>query len=341
MSFTRTSMLLALLACALLHCSSAAFNPNPKGSGGIAFAFSGAGGRIAQHCALMESLVRGLNPSGKQVRPDVLSGASSGSISAVALNAIIYTEEHNLTNGFGWDDYKELMFTITSSDIYDNSWEGIAKIFAVNVFEGYFLDNSRLGPFLQPYLLKMGFNKLSDLPIPTAISIVNQTSGDSIRLWSNDPANADLDLLDIMIASASIPVAFPPKLIPSIDPVTLWIDGGTGIDTLPVYAPLHDAQVDELYVICYDGAFTSGGALDLPYYLQDLTLLKNSVAAIEDMRVDLFNGGIDIAQRSNVTSWLYMPSLNESFSALDFDHEKLQYMLTHQWTLSNDPAPLN
>lgn len=318
-----------------------AFNPNPKGSGGIAFSFSGAGGRIAQHLALMEALVTGQNPSGNKIRPDVVAGASSGAISAIALNAILKTQEQNITDGFGWDDYKELVWGMSSGDVYDNSWLGVAEILTKNVFYGYLLNNAPLEEYMGPYLQKMGFNKMSDLYIPTQLSIVNQTSGDSIRLWSNDPAVADVNLLDVLIASASMPVVFPPKLIPSYDPITLWVDGGTGIDTLPVYGPLHDAKVDELYIICYGGAFTAGGALDLPPLLQDLLLVKNTVAMFEDMRVDLFNGGVDIAARSNVTSYMYMPNLNETFSALDFDHEKYEYLLAHNWALQNDPTRLN
>lgn len=37
----------------------------------------------------MEALYKGLYPAGKPIRPDYLSGASSGALSAVALNAII------------------------------------------------------------------------------------------------------------------------------------------------------------------------------------------------------------------------------------------------------------
>jgi len=288
----------------------------------------------------MEILSKGLSPSKLKVRPDFISGASSGSISAVALNAILYAEENNITNGFSWDDYKELVFNLQSSEVYDDSWEGIAEIFTYNIYEGYFLNNTPLVNYLGAYLQKMNFLTMGDLYIPTAISVVNQSSGDSIRLWSNYPANKDLDLLEVMIASASLPIAFPPRTITGLGNQS-FIDGGTGIDTLPVYAPLHDALVDTLYIICYGGAFTSGGGNDLPDVLDDIVLLKNALATIEDMRVDLFNGGVDMAARSNITSFLYVPELNQTFSALDFDHEKFEYEIAYQWGILNDPLPLN
>lgn len=50
----------------------------------------------------------------------------------------------------------------------------------------------------------MNISKFGELYLPTAISLVNQTSGDSIRLWSDDPQYADLDLLDVVMASAGI-----------------------------------------------------------------------------------------------------------------------------------------
>jgi predicted acylesterase/phospholipase RssA len=37
----------------------------------------------------------------------------------------------------------------------------------------------------------------------------------------------DIDLIDIMMASAALPIAFPPRIIPGLGNTT-WIDGGTG-----------------------------------------------------------------------------------------------------------------
>jgi len=282
----------------------------------------------------MEALVKGLSPSGEKIVPSYLSGASSGFISAVALNAILEQE-----NGFTWDDYKEMLFNITSSDVFDNSWEGIAKILTYNIYEGYFLDNSRLAAYLAPYLQKMNYEKFGDLYLPTAVTLVNQSSGDSIRFWSNDPRYADLNLIELLLATAALPIAFPTRTVTGLGS-TIWIDGGTGIDTLPVYAPLHNPNVTQLFILCYGSAFTSGGS-ELPDYLNDIAILANTMAAINDMRVDLFNGGIDIVQRANISAYGYIPQLNQTFSALDFDHEKYEYEVTSAWTRLNNPMALN
>src|SRR5687767_14854222 len=64
-----------------------------------------------------------------------------------------------------------------------------------------------------------------------------------------------------------------------------------GIDTLPVFPLLHHPNVTEVYAVVYGSALTSGGA-QLPSYLSDILLLVNAIATINDMRVDLFAGGI-------------------------------------------------
>lgn len=306
---------------------------------GIGFAFSGAGGRIAQHGALMEALNKGLYPAGKPIRPDYISGASSGAISAVALNALIQTAEQKLPNGFTWDDYKKLVFDLTTGDVFDNSWEGITKIMTHNIFAGYFLDNTPLRKYLEPWIKKMNYSQFGDLYIPTAISLVNQSSGNSHRFWSTDPRYRNINLLDMIMGSASLPIAFSPMKIDGLGD-TIWIDGGTGIDTIPVEALIQNPDVTEMYLICYGSAFTSGGS-GLPDYLADIYLLANALATINDMRVDLFYGALDNAVNSHVTTYTFIPDLNQTFSALDFDHEKLEYDLAMDWALKNNPTRVN
>jgi predicted acylesterase/phospholipase RssA len=306
---------------------------------GIGFAFSGAGGRIGQHASLMEALVKGLSPDGIKRRPSYLAGASSGAISTIALNAILQTEDQHLQNGFSWDDYRNLVFNLKTSDVYDNSVWGIAKILTYNIFEGYFLDNTPLRSYLAPYLQKMNYSKLGDLYLPTCITLVNQSSGLDVRLWSTDPQYKNLDILDVIMATTALPMAFPPRQVTGLGD-TIWIDGGTGIDTLPVFPLLHHANVSEVYAIVYGSALTSGGA-QLPSYLADILIVVNALSAINDMRVDLFAGAFDIAARSSTPSFSYMPALNQTFSALDFDQEKFEYTLAMDWALQNNPTPLN
>lgn len=83
-----------------------------------------------------------------------------------------------------------------------DSREGLAKVFTYNLYEGYILDNTPLEKMLGEYFQRMGYKKLGDLYLPTAITIVNQSSGLDQRLWSTDPTYADLDLVEVVMASA-------------------------------------------------------------------------------------------------------------------------------------------
>jgi hypothetical protein len=60
---------------------------------------------------------------------------------------------------------------------------------------------------------------------------------------------------------------------------------------LPAWPLLHEHNVTEIYLICYSSALTSGGANNLPWYLADISIVYNALATIDDMRVDLFEGG--------------------------------------------------
>lgn len=313
-------------------------DPSKQGNG-IGFAFSGAGGRISQHAAMMEVLIKGMYPGGTPIIPDYVSGVSSGAISVCALSAIMETIERNLTNGINWDDYHQILWSLQTNDVYDNSVEGLAKILTYNIFEGYFLDSSNLRAFLTHFAEKVNYHKFGDLYFPTCLTVVNQSSGLDTRLCTWDPIAAEMDLVDVVMASAALPIAFPPQTIPAFGD-TLWIDGGTGIDTIPTYTLVNNPNVTTVYIICYSSALKDGGA-QLPWYLNGIKLLKNTLAVINDMRVDLYAGAIDIAKKSPKKTYSYIPTISGSFSALDFDDEKEEWTEVYQWALLNSPIALN
>lgn len=176
------------------------------------------------------------------------------------------------------------------------------------------MDNTPLRNYLSPWLKRMNYTRLGDLYLPTSISLVNQSSGNNVRLWSTDPIYKDLDLLEVLIASTSLPIAFPPRQVKGLGN-TIWIDGGTGVDTLPVQPLILNSNITDLYMICYGSAFTSGGS-GLPPYLDDILLLKNSIATINDMRVDLFIGAYQSAINSKIKTYSYIPVLNETVNFL-------------------------
>jgi len=287
---------------------------------------------------MAEALLTGNYPNGTPLRPDYLSGASSGSISSVLVNAIIESQETHRIN-WTWTHVKSLLFNLTTSTVIDLSWEGIAHI-EINMVEGFILDNTPFINFLKTQFSQMGYNTLGDLYLPTAISLVNQSSGLPQRFWSDDPQYKNLSLVEVVIASCSIPVAFIPRQVSGLGN-TYWIDGGTGIDTLPVFSLLNRIDVNFVYVICYSSALTSGGGTE-PNWIQDIPLLENFIATFDNMRVELFLAGISMLSTQHTKSaFSFIPKLNQSFSTFDFDDEVLEYTLASNWAHLNPPLRLN
>merc|ERR1712000_8778 len=311
---------------------------NPAKPGSYALAFSGAGGRIAQHAAMMAALLNGTFPGGGNVRhiPEYLSGASSGALSAVMTSAIVETFEKKLppSQGISFEMYKYLLFHLSNGQIFDDSVAGIAEIFTHNIPAGYVLDTTPFETKLASWLKLMNYKVLGDLYIKTAISVVEQGTGHTWRLWSDDPTYSKLPILDVLMASTALPIAFKPRTIRGLGS-RLFIDGGTGIDTLPVVA-LVERKVDTIIGVVYASALTSGGA-HLPFPINHLNILSNALATINDMRVDLFEGAINVLESTNITCYTYIPTLSKVYSTLDFAHEQEEFDAVWQWTMSNAP----
>jgi len=79
----------------------------------------------------------------------------------------------------------------------------------------------------------MGFKTMKDLYIPTCLSVVDANTGLTARVCSDDPESADVPVIDALMASVALPVAFPMAKIRNFDPhivnsTGLFIDGGSG-----------------------------------------------------------------------------------------------------------------
>ncbi len=94
---------------------------------------------------------------------------------------------------------------------------------------------------LSQVLARLGYSKLRDVYLPTFFTIVDQQSGINVRLSSINPAHYNISLLDVLCSTTAIPIAFSPGSIPSLSGTARFIDGGTGIDFVPVI-PLLEAR---------------------------------------------------------------------------------------------------
>ena len=198
--------------------------PLPSERSGTAILLTGAAARIPQEAGLLEELYnRGL-------LKDVvfISGVSSGALNAVMLNGI-------LSGKMTWAEYKEILFKLTNKDIFIQ--EG-AKRLPVNTQPARNLYTKIVED-------KLGYHQIGDLPFVTSISFTHlkhlDLKKEVYRMCSrkiNEETDTTLSLVDIMMASSSFPIAFPPvrirnvKTIPDVE----YVDGGIGDDHIPYHA---------------------------------------------------------------------------------------------------------
>jgi hypothetical protein len=305
---------------------------------GTAIIMTGAAARIPQEAGLLEELYdRGL-------LKDVvfISGVSSGSLNAVMLNGI-------LDGRITWAEYKEILYNLKNSDIYIQSGE---KKLPVNTQPARNL-------FTRIVEGKLGYHQIGDLPIMTAISFTHLKDLDLkkevYRMCSrkiNTETDTTLSLVDIMMASSSFPIAFPPcrirnvKTIPDVE----YIDGGVGDDHLPYRALLEFEKfrgkgVAKVYII-------SRKSDSIPEVSEELKGL-----GIDDKgRFDKLGISLDnILQKGLMKrlmafseeapeminlSYVWIPDFKNDFLMFNFENLKEQYILTRQWAKTHNPVPL-
>jgi len=174
------------------------------------------------------------------------------------------------------------------------------------------------------------------LYIPTCITLVDRKTGRNHRFWSTDSRYKDLPLLDIAVATTSFPPVFPPAKVNGLGN-KLWIDGGIGIDCMPVFPLIHEANVTEMYLVSYN--FHRGG-FTLPKSLGAHEIIKSSIAGLNAMQLDLLYANFQMASESRIPSYAFYPDFSQNFSLLDFNLGKSQYDLSFEWAKKHNPIKL-
>jgi predicted acylesterase/phospholipase RssA len=192
---------------------------------GTAIIMTGAAARIPQEAALLEELYN----RGLMKNVVFISGVSSGALNSVALNGI-------LSGKMTWTEYKDILFKLKNSDIFIQEGKKLpvntepARKFITSVVEE-----------------KLGYYKIGDLPFMTEISFTHLSDMDLkktvYRMCSrkiNKETDTTLSIVDILMASTSFPIAFPPVRIRDVKtiPDVGYIDGGVGDDHIPFQALL-------------------------------------------------------------------------------------------------------
>ncbi|MCP4698126.1 MAG: patatin-like phospholipase family protein [Gammaproteobacteria bacterium] len=315
----------------------------------IGFLFSGGGALIAQELALAKALIEGLYPQGRKVSPAIhaeearagtIAGASTGAISSVFINAII---EKRLT----WRTLEEeILFPLKNKDIYEVSvfLDDIADAFE----RGFILNTRPLKKTLKKFIQRieyLNYHRLGELPLPTYISAVNRKTGQTRRFYSESVQDANLDLVQILLASSATPIIFPER---KVDGAGTFVDGGTGPDNVPVKAFVKSKdRFDELYVITYKhttkvkshSSLISPTVSKLPV-VSRLPIVSNIVFTSDVVMQSRFRFQLANVLRlvkKPCKAFLYMPEFDREYDVMEYGKMKSQYEKVSQWAQHNNP----
>jgi predicted acylesterase/phospholipase RssA len=304
---------------------------------GTAIIMTGAAARIPQEAALLEELYN----RGLMKNVVFISGVSSGALNSVALNGI-------LSGKMTWTEYKDILFKMTNKNIFIQEGKKLpvntepARKFITSVVED-----------------KLGYHEIGDLPYMTEISFTHLHELDLkktvYRMCSrkiNKETDTTLSLVDILMASTSFPIAFPPVRIKNVKtiPDVEYIDGGVGDDHIPFQALLdfekfRGVGVERVYII-------SRKCDSIPEVSEELKVLGiNDRGMFDKLGISIDNilkRGIYKRLEAYATeapelvsrSYIWIPDFQADFLMFNFGKLKEQYDMTTQWADTHDPVPL-
>ena len=342
----------------------------------VGFIINGAAALIAQELALLRVLLEGRNPGagGKGVeQPQAISGVSSGSLSSVCINAILagLNGQSRGNRPFTWDILlNEILFPLKDDDIYKTG--PLADLQRLeNIAEGFIYDTDPLKATLTRIVNGeefMNWHVLGDLYVQTHIPAISRMSG-AVH-YASSIKNANINLVDMLMGSTAIPVAFPPRNIPGFNTSDddLYIDGGMGSEGVPVNGFIQDIQAnglfDEVYVIGPQRSDIGERGEKGDPALMD----KHSVHETDDdddddasssnnhpgiianatFAFEVINAGtfplalyrvLDLVKDKS-KAFVYIPELKHQYGLLNFGVMKKQYDDTIAWASGNDPIPV-
>lgn len=305
---------------------------------GTAIIMTGAAARIPQQAALLEELFyRGL------LRDVVfISGVSAGALNAVVLNAI-------LSGKLTWDEYRKILFRLNNKDIFIPSSD---KKLPVNTEPIRIL----LKKIVEE---RLGYRQIGDLPIMTEISFTNirdlGMKKNVYRMCSrkiNKETDTTLGLVDIMMASSAVPIAFPPVRIENVKtiPDVEYSDGGVGPDYVPFRALLEFQEfrgqnVRRVYIISRKSTTFNDISQELRMLGLDskgrLDKFSNSFDNIfRRIMLNRLGAFAEQAPEMISSSYVWVPDFEQDYLMFNFSNLEEQYTITRTWARNNDPVPL-
>jgi predicted acylesterase/phospholipase RssA len=312
--------------------------PQTKDRHGTAIIITGAAAKIVQEAALLEQLQQ------RGMLNDVvfISGASSGALNATVLNAV-------LSNRFTWKQYIRILTSVSNDKIFIRN----GRKLPVNTEPLRNLITRIVNDSL-------GYNIMSDLPYVTSFSIVNlkilSFKDRTYRLCNrqiNKESDSTLNIVDVLMASTAIPLAFPPASIRNIknSPDIPYHDGGVAADHIPYHALLEfekysGFEVEKMIIISRKRDTIPNMTRELEQFGIDkfkffdkLDVSPESISnrGFYKRLKELQEESPSLAERT----YIYVPNFREEFLMLDFSTLKEQYEVTALWAQSHTPLKLN
>jgi predicted acylesterase/phospholipase RssA len=305
---------------------------------GTAVVVTGAAARIPQEAALLEHLYN----IGDLKDVAFISGASSGALSSVVLNAI-------LSGKINWDQYKNILFSITNSQVFIRNGSNLP------------LDTKPLRELIHRIVNdSLGYYKVGDLPFASSISATNaelKTFEGRVYRFSNrqinKESNPDFDLIDILMASAAIPVVFPSvKLsVPDMGHPITFIDGGVTEDHIPFeaareYEQLTGIHFEKMIIVSRKNIPEARIGPELENLgIKDTKLREKLGASVQHLSKEGFIKRLILLQLTDpvlaARTFVYVPDFEQDFPMLDFNNFKIQYEVSAEWAKSHKPIPLD
>jgi predicted acylesterase/phospholipase RssA len=306
--------------------------------GGTAVVITGAAARIVQEAALLEKL----HKTGWLSNICFISGASSGALNTVMLNAIL---EKKMT----WERYISMLFNLSNDDIFIRTGNSLP----VNIDPLHNLLTNVLYDSL-------GYKSIGDLSFHCSFSISDfellPPFSKTYRLSNvkiNDESNPGYNLVDVLLASTAIPILFPPARFQESFglPNSSFVDGGVAEDHIPFEAVLQYEKfrgfgVDTLIIVSRKSDSRRRISKELnDFGNNDSRLFDRLSLWIDNQAMNGFIKSMKKLQHDYpelaARTFVYIPDFEENFALLDFTNLKKQYTVTANWADSNKPVQLN
>lgn len=311
-------------------------SPTGQKRKGTAIIITGAAAKISQEVALLEQL----HNNGEMKDVVFISGASSGALNAAVLNAI-------LKNKFSWEKYKNILFKLRNNDVFLRSNDKLP------------VDTKPLRALIERIVSdSLGYTSLSDLPYPTAFSIVNLKlpfHEKTIRLCNkkiNPESDSSLNIIDVLMASAAYPIVFPEVKINNVStiPDVPYADGGIAADHVPYQALKQferyiGTEVEKVIII----SRKRDKVADLNEELLQFGINKGSLFDKLGISPETISGKgfhkelrMIMEKDSSLANrtYVYAPDFPETFLMFDFNTLQTQYEISSKWAKENPLLPL-